>query len=169
MSDGVCADQYISFLSLLLVYLKSLEIISAGSPEVKPAKACTSYLLCYVLRSSCDLWLCVNPFLVHLSCHCSWVGFPMEPMLCYPLLLIYSLCLKGSFTQRNNSLFELSKNVRICTAHMRTHGHNHKKMPALFKKLQNKCQRHMWNLTWRWIITNFIFLCLWHSRKSFIL
>lgn len=76
MSDGVC-----SFLSLLLVYLKSRQIVSAGSPEVKPAEAHASCSLCYAPRSSCDLWpLVIPPSLVHLSCHCHQLscGFPAE-------------------------------------------------------------------------------------------
>lgn len=56
MSDGVC-----SFLSLLSVYLKSQQIVSAGSPEVKPAEAHASCSLCYAPRSSCDLWPLVIP------------------------------------------------------------------------------------------------------------
>lgn len=93
MSDSVCS--YFSFLSLLSVYLKSSQIVSAGSPEVKPAKAHTSYSVCYVLRSSCDLWPHVIPsfsfiFPVIVT---SRVSFPMESMLCHPLLLIYSMCL----------------------------------------------------------------------------
>lgn len=68
MNDNVCA--HFPFLSLLLVYLKSMKIVSAGIPEVKPAKAHTSYSVCYAEVVLRPLAACHPLFLVHLSCHC---------------------------------------------------------------------------------------------------
>lgn len=62
-------------------------------------------------------WLCVGPFLVHLSCHWSWVGFPMEPMLCYPLLLIYSVFERLFHSKEGQSLWTLKKFKNLHCTH----------------------------------------------------
>lgn len=57
------------FSFLLLVYLKSSQIVSAGSPEVKPAEADGSDSAMCRGRAATS-GSCHPLFLVHLSCHC---------------------------------------------------------------------------------------------------
>lgn len=85
------------FSSLLLVYLKSEQIVSAGSREVKPAEAHGSGSAMRRGRAVTS-GSCHPLFLVHLSCHChQWGQLSYGLHAGLPLLVIYSLCSKRLF------------------------------------------------------------------------
>lgn len=85
------------FSSLLSVYLKSSQIVSAGSPEAKPAEAHGSDSAMRRGRAVTS-GSCHPLFLVHLSCHChQWGQLSYGLHAGLPLLVIYSPCSKRLF------------------------------------------------------------------------
>lgn len=99
------------FSFLLLVYLKSAQIVSAGSPEVKPAEAHGSdSLLCaevvlWPLAHVIPSFSSIFPVIVT-----SRLAFPMGSTLCYPSWWFILPAQKGSFIiQRNDSRFSRHK------------------------------------------------------------
>jgi len=161
ISDSGCA--YVSFLSLLLVYLKSLRTVSAGSPEVKPAEAHTLFSVCYVPGSRCDLWLHVTPLLlVHLSCHChrlSWRFYGVHAVTLFfwlfSLLTVSVLSLKAR-PWKEYQIFGMPRIIK----HLPTSTHGHT-FPAWLTLIatrtalsKNSCKRRRtWNLTESWTCT----------------
>lgn len=94
---------------------------------------------------------CHPLLLVHLSCHCHHLSRPSyRAHAVFPSSFdLLSVLQKLFITVRNNSLV----------------------VTLLATELRNSCQskRHMWNLTWSWMATNFMLLFVLHSTKSIIL